>query len=248
MLIARWLAMALFVVAVPVFLVLSNVRIAALEPRVYEYSFSQYDVVATTGIERVQLDRAAREIAAYFTNDEPLLTTRVTIEGEEQALFNPREVQHMRDVKALFQSAFQIHEIAFVYMIGYVAAVFLWSRERSMRRLARQAVTAGLGTAALLATAAVGVLIGFDDLFRQFHLLSFANDFWLLDPRTDHLIQMFPQGFWFDVTLGVGVLSIAEGALLALLGFGYLAWIGRRGRGEIRPTASLTEVEAEPAP
>ena len=74
---------------------------------------------------------------------------------------------------------------------------------------ARQAVTAGLGTAALLATAAVGVLIGFDDLFRQFHLLSFANDFWLLDPRTDHLIQMFPQGFWFDVTLGGGVQSLA---------------------------------------
>ncbi len=233
MLIARWLAMALFVVAVPVFLVLSNVRIAAMEPRVYEYSFEQYDVVATTGIGRIQLDRAAREIAAYFANDEPLLTTRVTIEGENQALFNPREVQHMRDVKELFQSVFQIHEIAFVYVIGYVAAVFLWSRERSMWRLARQAVTAGLATAALLATAAVGVVIGFDDLFRQFHLLSFANDFWLLDPRTDHLIQMFPQGFWFDATLGVGVLSIAEGALLALLGFVYLAWAGRRGRGEI---------------
>jgi integral membrane protein (TIGR01906 family) len=244
MLIARWVAMALFVVAVPIFFVLSNVRMAAMEPRVYEYSFSQYNVVETTGIERLQLDRAAREIADYFKNDEPLLTTRVTIEGEEQALFNPREVQHMRDVKELFQDVFRLHEIAFVYVIGYVAAVFLWSRERSMQRLARQAITAGVATAGVLAVAAVGVVVGFDGLFRQFHLLSFANDFWLLDPRTDHLIQMFPQGFWFDVTLGVGVLTIAEGALLALFGFVYLVWLKQRGDDEELPLASLAEVES----
>ena len=242
--------MALFVVAVPVFFLLSNVRIAALEPRVYEYSFDNYDVVRVTGVDRVELDRAARDIAAYFTNDEPLLTTRVTIEGEEQALFNPREVQHMRDVKALFGTVFRIHEVAFVYVIGYVAAVFLWSRERSMRRLARQAIAAGVFTTGLLVTAAAAVVVGFDTLFEQFHLLSFANDFWKLNPRTDHLIQMFPQGFWFDVTLGVGVLTIVEGTLLALLGGGYLAWLNYRGRGADEPPAGdppvvLAQVEAE---
>ena len=40
----RWIASALFIASVPVFLLLSNVRVAALEPRVSEYSFDQYDV------------------------------------------------------------------------------------------------------------------------------------------------------------------------------------------------------------
>ena len=73
----------------------------------------------------------------YFGDDRDLLDIRVTIEGREQALFNPREVLHMRDVKALFGSVFRLHELALVYVVGYVAAVFLWARERSMRHLAR---------------------------------------------------------------------------------------------------------------
>ncbi|MCH8199559.1 MAG: TIGR01906 family membrane protein [Chloroflexi bacterium] len=222
--------MALFVAAVPLFLLLSNVRIATMEPRVYEYSFSRYGAVERSGIDRVQLDRAAREIVDYFGNDESLLATRVTVDGEEEALFNPRETLHMRDVKQLFRAVFRAHEIAFVYVVGYIATVFLWSRERSMRRLARQCIVAGAVTVALLGAAAAAVLAGFDQLFRQFHLLSFANDFWLLNPRTDHLIQMFPQGFWFDVTIAVGAATIAQGALLALTGFGYLAWLDRRHR------------------
>ena len=237
--------MALFVVAVPVFLLLSNVRVAAMEPRVYEYSFETYDAPARTGIDRAQLNRAAQDIAHYFRNDEPLLTTRVIIDGDEQALFNPREVQHMRDVKALFRSVFRIHEVAFVYVVAYVAAVFLWSREQSMRHLARQAIAAGLAAAGLLAVGAVAVLVGFDNLFRQFHVLSFANDFWLLDARTDHLIQMFPQNFWFDVTLAVGVATIAEGAALALVGFAYVQWLDYRERHrderESRSTSAATE-------
>jgi len=224
----RWAAATLFVVAVPLFLLLSNVRIAAVEPRVYEYSFDRYDAVARTDVDRVQLDRAARVIASYFGNDESQLAIRVTIDGREQPLFNPREVLHMRDVKRLFQRVFSLHEIAFVYIVGYVAAVVLWSRELSMRRLAEQCVVAGGVTMGVMAVAAVAVSVGFDDLFRRFHLLSFANDFWLLNPRTDHLIQMFPRGFWFDVSLAIGVLTMVEGALLASAGLGYLALLRRR--------------------
>jgi len=53
----------------------------------------------------------------------------------------------------------------------------------------------------------------------QFHLISFANDFWMLDPRTDRLVQMFPDGFWFDVALGVGIATLVQAVLVALLGY-----------------------------
>lgn len=230
MLILRYAATALFIAAIPVFLVLTNVRVAATEPRVFGYSFSKYDVVEVTGIDRAQLDRAAIEIVRYFRNSEPLLTTRVTVDGQEQALFNPREVLHMRDVKDLFQMSFRVHEAAFVYIVGYVAAVFLWSRERPMRRLAEQSILAGVLTAGILAVVALTMLVGFDEMFRQFHLLSFSNDFWMLDPATDRLVQMFPQGFWFDVSIGVGVLTALQGALLAGGGWAYLRWTDRSAR------------------
>ena len=231
----RWVTTALFFVAVPAFLLLSNVRIAAMEPRVFSYSFSRYDAEATTGIDRAQLDRAAAEMIRYFQDDEPLLTTRVRVNGEDQALFTPRETLHMRDVKQLFQNVFVLHEVAFVYIVVYVAAVFLWARERTLRGLAQQCMQAGLLTALLLAIGAVGILAGFDSLFRQFHLLSFSNDFWELDPARDHLVQMFPQGFWFDVSLVVGIATVLEGLALAGAGYATLRWLSRPERPAVMP-------------
>ena len=231
----RWIATVLFFLSVPLFLVLTNVRVAATEPRVYGYAFSQYNAVERTGVDRAQLDGAARAIVDYFrTGDgDELLDIRVAVDGEEEALYNQREILHMRDVKDLFRLTFRVQEIAFVYLVAYVVAVFLWSRERALRQLANQAILGGALTVALLGAGAIGVLFGFDSLFEQFHLLSFSNDFWRLDPATDRLIQMFPQGFWFDVTLGVGVLTAMQGGLVALAGFGYLTWLERR-RGSWR--------------
>ena len=227
MLILRYAAAVLFFVAVPVFLVLTFVRIAAVEPAVHELGFSRHDSVGRTGIDRAQLDGAAREIIRYFRNDDELLAIRVTVDGEEQALFTEREILHMKDVKALMALTFRVHEAAFVSVVGYVIAVLVWNRERPIDELARRLRVAGIATVGVLGVAASAVMVGFDSLFRQFHLLSFANDFWQLDPRRDHLVQMYPQGFWFEVTLAVGLLAAACGALLWLAGFGY-EWYAAR--------------------
>ncbi len=230
MLASRWVATACFIIAVPLFLLLTNVRIAATEERVYEYSFAQYNAEVVTGVDRAQLDGAAATIVDYFRTGESdeLLDIRVVVNGQEEALYNQREILHMRDVKDLMQLTFRVHEISFVFLVGYVVVVFLWTRERALRQLAVQTIVAGASTVVLLGVGAIAVVLGFDRLFEQFHLLSFSNDFWRLNPATDRLIQMFPEGFWFDVTLGVGVLTAIEGGLVAMLGLGYLVWSGRR--------------------
>lgn len=230
-------ATALFVAAVPVFLVLTLVRVAAMEPRVHEYSFRRYDAAAVTGVDRPQLDRAAREIIDYFRNGEELLTIRVAAGGDPAPLFNPREVLHMRDVKALMRGAFRVHEIAFAVIVAYVAA-YLWRSDRRLLGLAARARTAGAVTVALLGAVALASLVGFDALFRQFHVISFPNDLWQLNPSRDRLIQMYPRGFWFDVTLAAGLLSAAAGGLLALLGH---ACIVRERRREAARTVGSAD-------
>ena len=243
---ARWLASALFIACIPVFLVLTNVRIAATEERVFGYGFSAYNIPAVTGIARPELDRAAHEIVQYFTSGDPtsLLDIRVQVGGSAQPLYSEREIIHMRDVKQLFQFVFRVHEVTFAYIVVYVAGVYLWSREQSLRRLARQAVVAGIATAVALGVAAVAMLIGFDQLFLAFHLVSFSNDFWQLDPATDRLVQMFPEGFWFDVSIGVGVLTVIEGGLVALGGYAYLEWTERRAERR-RRARQRARAEAE---
>jgi integral membrane protein (TIGR01906 family) len=66
-------------------------------------------------------------------------------------------------------------------------------------------------------TVSILAIIGFDRLFLFFHLVSFSNDLWVLDPRHDYLIAMFPQGFFFDCTVVIAFLTLVEGAILSLI-------------------------------
>lgn len=211
---------ALFSIALGALILLTNVRLAATQPEVYEYSFSQYDAVETTGVPREDLDRSAREIIAYFgSGHQPYLTIEVPINGQPTPLFKERELMHMRDVRELFQKTFFVQEIALAFVVLYVAGVVIRYRRGAIHRLARQVLVAGAAITVVLALAAGAMVVGFHWLFTQFHLISFANDWWMLNPRTDRLIQMFPDGFWFDVAMGVGLLTLAESVLIALLGY-----------------------------
>lgn len=233
----RYLAQGVFLLCIPLFLALTNVRIASTWEATYHYAFSQYDVPHATGLERAELDRAATQIVDYFQTGQPgpLLDIRVKQGAGVVPLYSEREVLHMKDVLGLMRFVFRLQEFTFIYVVMYLAGVYLWSRERSLLHLAELSMWAGAGTAAILGGAAVAMLVGFDLLFLKFHEMSFANDFWALDPARDRLVQMFPQGFWFDVSIAVGVVTVIEGGLVFLAGYGFLAWHERRRPGRVVP-------------
>jgi integral membrane protein (TIGR01906 family) len=215
----RIVATLLFILCIPVALVTTNIRFMANEPRVYRYAIDEFDAVQTTGIARDELIRAGAEIRAYFNDDQDTLLIEVDEDGRETSLFNARETVHMQDVKDRFQLANRVQEFSLMYALAYIVVVVLWAREISPRELAvRIAGGCVLCLAALGVIGAVG-LSGFDQAWSDFHELIFSNDFWLLNPSTDHLIQMFPPDFWESIVLFVGMMVVAEAALL-LLGAG----------------------------
>jgi len=224
----RSLALFLFVIALPVALVTTNVRFAADEGRLYEYGFDKYDAEARTGLPRQDVSRAGQELRRYFNNNEDTIHVLVEEGGHEVSFFNARETAHLRDVKHLFQITFRVKELAIAYVFTYVVGVFIWAREGSLRRLAKQVLAGALVGIGVILALGVVALLGFDRAFEQFHFIAFNNDLWQLDPRTDHLIQMFPEGFWFDATMLVGLLTLAEAAVLALGSAVYLALTRRR--------------------
>ena len=83
--------------------------------------------------------------------------------------------------------------------------------------LCRRILWGAEATVALVAVVGLISLVAFDQLFLLFHQVSFANDFWQLDPRRDFLVMMFPEGFWLDATFFVAYLTIGGAAVLAVM-------------------------------
>ncbi len=211
----RGLATALFVLAIPLALIGTNVRVLANDKHVYDYAFGHYNAPARTGISRSELDRAGAELRDYFNNDQQYISVQVMQGDREISLFNDRETQHLHDVKGVFQFVNHVQEVALVYIMAYVVGVFVWARERPLRTLATHALTGSLLTIAIVGSLAVVAATGFDQAFTTFHHIAFRNNLWELNPATDHLIQMFPEGFWSDITMTLGLLTIVEAAIIA---------------------------------
>ena len=62
-----------------------------------------------------------------------------------------------------------------------------------------------------VSTAAIGTLVvgiagvlAFGPAFELFHQLLFPAGSYIFDPATDRLVQLFPERFWIDSTLGAG--------------------------------------------
>jgi integral membrane protein (TIGR01906 family) len=236
---ARMLATIVFVLALPIALVTTNIRLLANAPFVYSYSFDRYNAEDVTGLSRADLDSTASALRAYFNNDEKTLFHPVTDGGLQVPVFNARETRHMEDVKRLFVQVDRAQEISVVYVLLYVVAFFIWARDGNVRQLAAQCL-AGLGLGTLfVGGVAIFAAFGFEAAFNRFHEVLFTNDFWQLDPARDHLVQMFPQGFWRDMTIVLGALSAAEALLIGAASVVYLMG----SRSERRHLAATLDVK-----
>ena len=209
---------ALFLVCVPAFLITTNVRLVLNSGMLYDYGFNKYKIEKYTGIEYDQLQNAGQQIRDYFNNDEDEINISISLHGSMVSnLFNEKEVLHMYDVKQLVKMVYSVQLYSALLMVMICLIVFVDSSRKWKKTLPRYFMKGGWLTFSLVLFVAVLALVGFDRLFLYFHLVSFSNDLWILDPRRDYLIAMFPQGFFFDCTAVIAVLTLLEGAFLGLL-------------------------------
>jgi integral membrane protein (TIGR01906 family) len=200
--------------------------VLANAPLVYDYSFDRYDAEQSTGLSRADLDACGAALREYFNNGEHTYYCTVTEDGLTAPIFNARETTHMEDVKSLFVLVNRAQEISVVLVLLYAVGFFIWARDGQIRQLATQCLM-GLALG-IVAVGGVGVVaaFGFEAAFERFHTLAFTNDLWQLNPATDHLIQMFPEPFWRDMTILLGAMCAAEALAIAAVSLVYL--IGSR--------------------
>jgi integral membrane protein (TIGR01906 family) len=228
---ARSLATIIFILALPIAIVSSNVRILLNAPVVYDYAFDRYNAEDTTGLSRADLDGTASDLRDYFNNGEQTFYRTVTAGGLTVPVFNARETRHMEDVKSLVVWMDRLQELTVIYVLAYVVGFVIWSREGSLRQLAKESLIAVTLGAIVVGGIAIFASLGFEAAFTRFHELFFSNDLWQLNPRTDRLIQMFPEDFWRDMTVLLGGMCAIEAAVIAAISGMYLvATRGERRR------------------
>lgn len=209
------LASVLFVLVVPVVIVLSHIRLLVFDPAYYQRGYERYGGGRATNMTPGQLAEATAQIQTFFRGGPPVSLV-VEKEWGPEPLFNTREQQHMAEVRDLLSQALRVQEASLAYVLGMAAYLLVFRRPGGARTLARWASAGGGLTLALFAALGLLALVDFSRFWTQFHVMSFRSNLWMLDPRTDYLIRLFPVPFWFGAVLDL-VLRSAGTALAVLV-------------------------------
>jgi len=210
------LVQALMILCLPVLLLTVSISWAVNSQWLYEYGFEKYHVSQVTGLDDIELEKAATGLIRYFNSSEDEISLRLVKDNKSFELFNEREVAHLRDVKELFRLNYRLLLGTLVYILGCAGANLF--RHKDPRRRAWGLAGGGGLTLGLMLVLGLAMLLNFDRLFWQFHLISFSNDFWQLDPTRDYLIMLFPGGFWFDTAISIALATAGMAVILCGVG------------------------------
>jgi integral membrane protein (TIGR01906 family) len=216
-------------VALGLLLVTTTVRCAAESLPLYEALFERHSVSERTGIAPEGLAHVGREVQAYFASgsDGPL-SVEVEVFGVPRELFNANEVSHMADVKALFLRVYRVQWVSAVLLVA-LTLLAAWRLRREAVLVTASWLRRGAAlTAAIVLVLGLLSVVAFQQVFRVFHYIGFPQGNWVFDPRTEYLVQVFPFGFWRDITLLIGAVILLGTA--ALWGAG--AFLRKRGGRE----------------
>ena len=224
----------LITVGLPVFLVLTGVRLVMTEAFLQiEYNRPGFpaDRYGFTQEDRL---RYAPYAVEYLLNDAGI-SYLGDLELDGEPMFTPKELQHMEDVKAVTRVALAVHTaLSILLLLGVIALAW----QAATRHALRQGLfEGGVFTLLLIVTLVIVVVVSWDFFFTGFHRLFFEGDSWQFSTRST-LIRLFPERFWFDAALAIGLFTVL-GALSAMgIAWGWERQVQRHEAPPVESTAS----------
>jgi len=210
----RWVLGYLFAVCLVLVILSQSIIFPTFFMPFFSWQYDRLDVAQTIQVEEDELMRVTRELLDYMRGDRPSLEDiYATVAGVERRFFSDIEIRHMIDVLDLYNIAFMIRNVAFFLALGLVLGMILL-KYKTFAILARCSREVLVGFLALTA-ALVGVIaINFNRAFDIFHHIFFNNDYWILDPRVDLLINMVPLPFFIHISIFIGLLLVLSSAII----------------------------------
>ena len=181
----------------------------------YEKEYEKYQVTEALDMEMDDVMTVTKYMMSYLKGKEETLSIESTIEGKQQDFFNEQDRFHMGEVQNLFLKGILLRRIAMVILVAAFMILRWQDKEEWKGRLAKTYEwTLGV-TVLLFGVLGIAISMNFTRCFTIFHEIFFDNDLWLFDARTDYMIRMLPEGFFFDMVIRIG--SFFAGLLIVLL-------------------------------
>lgn len=186
-------------ISIPLIILLTTVDIVVFDTDYYVKKYEEYNITDETGININDLKDITVNLLDYLKdkNDNIIMFKEVNKSNEQ--IFESKEIKHLEDVKLLFIKGYFIRNILLV--LSLIIVLYLLFNNKKL--LLNILFFSSLFTILSILTLYFLISLDFNKYFTHFHEIFFSNDLWLLNPKTDILIQMYPLNFFFDISFKI---------------------------------------------
>lgn len=212
----------ILIISVSLSLLVFSLEYNSYNKTFYLRAYERYGVLETTGKSLDELELITIDIIEYLKGN-----------GGNELLaphFNEKEVMHMVDVQELFDMARVIKYVS----LTISAFIIVYYIANKLQLYLAKILSLGLFlNHALIIFLIALISTNFNKYFTIFHEIFFANDLWILNPRTDLMIQMLPEPFFSTIGLRIGLSFLI---FLSIIQIGAYLYIrkGAKYGGKIR--------------
>lgn len=214
-----WYLLASF--ALLIGLIVASVEFVVFDMGFYRQEYQKLERYEEIGIAKEDLLDGTKHLLAFVRDERKDLDLTYQIQGVVRPLFNEREITHMEDVRDLYLKARMMRRIGLSFFLATLIYAIYKYKKLGLKELSRSILQAMGVMFALILVLGIFYMVDFERFWTIFHELSFSNDLWILDSRTDILIQMVPEQFFIDCVgriIQYSILSFAVIFVAAMAG------------------------------
>lgn len=168
----------------------------------YYQSYVKYGTAAQTGISEEDMTSAIFRLIDYMEGRVDDIQLGVTENGKLVEMYNRQEIDHMVDVRGLYQAWRGVRDYGTVGAIAlFTACAMLYKGQNFKRKLGKSFLWACAALGGVLVVSGVWVAIDFNSFWTAFHHLFFTNDLWLMDYATCRMIRICPLQLFNDIVV-----------------------------------------------
>ncbi|HHV07724.1 MAG TPA: TIGR01906 family membrane protein [Firmicutes bacterium] len=216
------LAALLIAISVPVLITLLAVESIAFSEQFYLHQHQKLGLEHATGFSASNYLQFSRALQDYYHGHIASPQIIIPTDYGPQPLYKDHELAHLVDVYHLFRLGFTIRNLAMVLLLTGITLLLTFRKHRAWRIIVTAIGIGSTGGIVLFLLLLLAVKLDFSQAFTYFHLISFDNMLWQLDPAKDNLIKMFPEQFFLNATVAITGRALTVLTILAI--FGLILW------------------------
>lgn len=188
----------IFVIFIVILCLSISIEFNAYNKSYYMKSYKNNNIEKITGRSENELSIITDTLIGYIKGNKS--------SNELYKHFNDKEVTHMEDVLNLFNL---LRKLKWISIIGIILLTYIFislNKGYVIKNIIKYGITS---IYIFIIFFAFIVSTNFNKYFTLFHLLLFTNDLWLLNPKTDLMIQMLPEVFFSKMALNISITFIS---------------------------------------